>query len=137
MRISDWSADVCSSDLEQEERRIVGGGAADRRGCRAGEHVGQVVLFPVAVADRVAVLVHHVVVVTVAGAVPLVPAGWHVAFRGIVLVHVLADQPGAVAGSLQPGCDGGLIVAQRAELERAAGGQDVSLYAMVVRVLAG
>src|SRR3546814_17800224 len=32
-------------------------------------------------------------------------------------------------------CDGGLIVAQRAELERAAGRQDVSLDAMVVRVL--
>src|SRR3546814_12783951 len=111
MRISDWSSDVCSSDLEilvtrcrnlrrvrrkgrdeQEERRIVGGGAADRRGCIAGEHVGQVVLFPVAVADRVAVLVHNVVVVTVAGAVSLVPAGGTVAFSGTVHVHILRSE---------------------------------------------
>src|SRR3546814_4909021 len=32
MRISDWSSDVCSSDLLQRARRLPGGGAAHR--CR-------------------------------------------------------------------------------------------------------
>src|SRR3546814_1213078 len=150
MRISDWSSDVCSSDLRigkkvrvprggalgrvrregrdnEEEWRPPGGGAADRRRRVTGEDVGRVVCRRVAVAHRRAVLVQHVVVVAVAVGIPLVPAGGDVALLRPIIVHVLADEAGAVAGSLQPGGDGRPVVAEGAELARAAGGQHVAL----------
>src|SRR3546814_1372931 len=88
---------------EEEERPAAFGGPPDRRHGMPGDHVGQVVLGPAAVADVPAVLVQDVLVVVVAGGEPLVPARRYVGLLvRLVLVHVLADQAGAVAGVVQP-----------------------------------
>src|SRR3546814_21029060 len=53
MRISDWSSDVCSSDLFEEKRRRIGFGQADRK---HGALPGSLLLDPAAVvghADRI------------------------------------------------------------------------------------
>src|SRR3546814_19095584 len=38
MRISDWSSDVCSSDLAGRARRSTGGDAPDQAGARSRKH---------------------------------------------------------------------------------------------------
>src|SRR3546814_17850650 len=50
MRISDWSSDVCSSDLCDDLRLDLGGAFEDVEDARVAEHAGDLVLLGVAVA---------------------------------------------------------------------------------------
>src|SRR5215831_8818111 len=108
-----------------------------------GQGVDEVVVGARSVTDELAVLVEPVVVLRVRvsparRAVPLVPTRWDERrVDGLrVPVQVLPEQPGSVAGVVQPRGDRRLLVPVAVELLIAAVGTDVAEHAVLVDVLA-
>ncbi len=130
---------VGEPEEERVRRRRLGG---DHVECLLGQHVGLVVGRRAAVAHRGAVLVQLVVVgigVRLQRRVPLRPAVrdlGRISFELAVLVHVLADQRGVIAGALQRGREVRVAVIG-VELVEAAVGELVRGHVVVVRVEPG